>query len=214
MTGFVCIGTRQESFGIFNNFRLSAILLCLGTVHCFGKKMIFHEIFQVGACPNLKDSSLYERYSIHMYKAKSNLYLQPFSPICESFFPCALHFVWKKMIFHEIFQVGACPNLKDSFLYHRLSIHMYKARSIRYLQQFLLYLQLSYALYGTFFQKKMIFHEIFQVGACPNLKDSLLYAGFLFICTRHETFGIFNIFPLSATPLCPVRYIFLKKMNF
>ena len=136
MTGFVCIGTRQESFGIFNNFRLSATLLCLGTVHCFGKKMIFHEIFQVGACPNLKDSSLYERYSIHMYKAKSNLYLQQFSPICESFFPCAVHFVWKKMIFHEIFQVGACPNLKDSFLYHRLSIHMYKARSIRYLHQF------------------------------------------------------------------------------
>ena len=41
---------------------------------------------------------------------------------------------WKKMIFHEIFQVGACPNLKDSLLYDRFSIHMYKARSIRYLQ--------------------------------------------------------------------------------
>ena len=48
--------------------------------------MVFHEIFQVGACPNLKDSSLYERYFIHMYKAKSNLYLQQFSPICEPFF--------------------------------------------------------------------------------------------------------------------------------
>ena len=176
--------------------------------------MIFHEIFQVGACPNLKDSSLYERYSIHMYKAKSNLYLQPFSPICESFFPCAVHFVWKKMIFHEIFQVGACPNLKDSFLYHRLSIHMYKARSIRYLQQFSSICNSLMPCTVLFFQKKMIFHEIFQVGACPNLKDSLLYAGFLFICTRHETFGICNILPLSATPLCPVRYIFLKKMNF
>ena len=39
-------------------------------VHRFGKKMLFfHEIFQVGACPNLKDSSLYERFSGHMNKA-------------------------------------------------------------------------------------------------------------------------------------------------
>ena len=35
-------------------------------------------------------------------------------------------FLWKKMIFHEIFQVGACPNLKDSLIYENLSIHMYK----------------------------------------------------------------------------------------
>ena len=33
---------------------------------------------------------------------------------------------WKKMIFHEIFQAGACPNLKDSFLYDKFSIHLYK----------------------------------------------------------------------------------------
>ena len=36
-------------------------------------------------------------------------------------------FLWKKMIFHEIFQVGPGPNLKDSSLYERFSIHMYKA---------------------------------------------------------------------------------------
>ena len=35
----------------------------------FWKTMIFHDIFQVGACPNLKDSSLYDRFSIHIYKA-------------------------------------------------------------------------------------------------------------------------------------------------
>ena len=34
---------------------------------------------------------------------------------------------WKKMMFHEIFQVGACPNLKDSSLYDRLSMHAHKA---------------------------------------------------------------------------------------
>ena len=35
----------------------------------FWKKMILYEIFQVGACPNLKDSSLYDKFSIHMYNA-------------------------------------------------------------------------------------------------------------------------------------------------
>ena len=35
----------------------------------FWKKIFFHDIFQAGACPNLKDSSLYDRFSIHMYKA-------------------------------------------------------------------------------------------------------------------------------------------------
>ena len=55
----------------------------------------------------------------------------------------------------------------------------------------------------------MIFHEIFQVGAGPNLKDSLLS-----ICTRHKAFGIFNNFSLSATPSYPVRYIFLEKDEF
>ena len=54
----------------------------------------------------------------------------------------------------------------------------------------------------------MIFHELFQVGACPNLKDSLLFDS---ICTRQESFGIFNNCPLSATLLCLVRYIFRKK---
>ena len=82
---------------------------------------------------------------------------------------------WKKMIFHEIFQVGACPNLKNSLIYDRFSIHMYKAKSNLYLQTIFLYLRLSYAFYGSIFWKKVIFHEIFQVGACPNLKHSLLY---------------------------------------
>ena len=81
------------------------------------------------------------------------------------------------MIFHEIFQVGACPNLKDSLL-HAGFLFMYKARSISVSYTIFLYLRLAYALYGPFFWKKMIFYEIFQVGACPNLKDSLLYDRF------------------------------------
>ena len=98
--------------------------------------MIFHELFQVSACPNLKDSLLFDRISILMYKARIIRYLQQLSSICDSFMPCTVHFFVKKMIFHEIFQVGACPNLKDSSLYERYSIHMYKARRNLYLQQF------------------------------------------------------------------------------
>ena len=42
------------------------------------------------------------------------------------------------------------------------------------------YLRLPTALQGTLFWKKMIFHEIFQVGACPNLKDSLISENFFY----------------------------------
>ena len=85
------------------------------------KKMIF------GACPKLKDFSLYERYSIYMYKASINLYLQQFSSTCDSLMPWTVHFLEKDdFFFHEIFQVGACLNLKDSSLYESISIHMNK----------------------------------------------------------------------------------------
>ena len=43
--------------------------LCLVRYIVLEKDDPFHEIFHVGACPNLKDSSLYERFSVHMYKA-------------------------------------------------------------------------------------------------------------------------------------------------
>ena len=118
--------------------------------------MIFHELFQVGACPNLKDSLLFDRISILMYKARIIRYLKQLSSICDSFMPCTVHFFVKRMIFHEIFQVGACPNLKDSSSYERYSIHVYKA-----IRNF-----------------------------------------------------IFNNFPLSASLLFLVRYIFLKKDGF
>ena len=89
--------------------------------------MIFNEIFQVGACPNLKDSLLYDRFCMHRYKARIIRYLQQFSSICDSLMPRYGTLFWKKDDFYEIFQVGACPNLKDSLLYDRFSIHMYKA---------------------------------------------------------------------------------------
>ena len=49
------------------------------------------------------------------------------------------------------------------------------------------------------FWKKMTVHEMID---------------FLFIRTRHEAFGIFNIFPLPAITVCLVRYICLEKDDF
>ena len=69
MTGLLSICTRQEAFGFFDCFALSATPLCLVRYILFWKKVIFHEIFQVGACLNLKDSSFYDWFSIHLYKA-------------------------------------------------------------------------------------------------------------------------------------------------
>ena len=118
--------------------------------------MIFHEIFQVGACPNLKDSLLYDRFSIHMYKARSIRYLQQFSFICDSLKPCTVHFCGKRLIFNEIFEVGACQNLKDSLIYEHFPIHMYKTKRVRYLQLFcdicdsLMLLQVHYLVKGDF----------------------------------------------------------------
>ena len=104
-------------------------MLC--KVHFF-EKMIFHKKFQVGACPNLKDSSLNERF---FYSCAQGM-KQSVPPITLLYLRLPkfykVHF-FRKMIFHELFQVGACPNLKDSSVYEMYSIHMYKARSILHL---------------------------------------------------------------------------------
>ena len=68
-------------------------------VTLFWKKMILYEIFQVGACPNLKDSSLYDRFSIHMYKAWCVRFLWLFCAICDSFMPCTVHLFGKRWFF-------------------------------------------------------------------------------------------------------------------
>ena len=130
--------------------------------------MIFHELFQVGACPNLKDSLLLDRISILMYKARIIRYLQQLSSICDSFMPCTVHFFVKKMIFHEIFQVGACPNLKDSSLYERYSIHVYKARRNLYLQQFSPFCESIIPCAVYFFGKRWFFMKYFKLVHAPT----------------------------------------------
>ena len=128
---------------------------------------------------------------------------------------CKVYYFGKRLFFHEIFQFGACPNLKDSSLYDRFSIYMYKAWSIRVF--FLLYCAICDSLLPCsvhFFGKRWFFMKYFNLVHAPTWKIPYYMTGFRSICTRHETFGIFNIFPLSATPSCPVRYFFWKKNEF
>ena len=132
-----------------------------------------------------------------------------FCAICDSLMPCTVQFCRKKWIFNGIFQVGACPNLKDSLISEYFSLHTYKTYRVRYLHFFALSATpWCFARY-IILEKDDFFHEIFQVGACPNLKDPFLYDRYSI-----HMYKAWNIFPLSATPLCPVRYIFWKKMNF
>ena len=67
MVSDVFIYTQREAFSIYNV--LCYLRLPHLRVHLFEKRRFFHEIFQVGACPNLKDSSFYEWFSIHVCKA-------------------------------------------------------------------------------------------------------------------------------------------------
>ena len=121
---------------------------------------------------------------------------------------------WKNMIFHELFQVGACPNLKDSLLFDRISILMYKARIIRYLQQLSSICDSFMPCTVHFFVKKMIFMKYFKLVHAPTWKIPHYMKGILFICTRQEEICIYNNFPLSASLLFLVRYIFLEKDGF
>ena len=181
--------------------------------------------------------------SIHMYKARSIWYLQQFLSIWDSLMPCMVHFFFEKkddfswtisslcmpqlekfLIIWQVFYPyvqgkkhwvsSTCPNLKDSLLYDRFSIHMYKARSIRYLQQFSSICVSLMPCTVHFFGKRWFFMKYFKLVQAPTWKIPYYMTGFLSICSRHKGFGIFNNFPLSATPSYPVRYIFLEKDEF
>ena len=218
-------------------FRYLRLLNALeGTL--FWKKMIFSWNISSWCMPKFdrfliiwNEFYSYVQGKKHLVSSTISVYLRLSYALYGTFF-----FLKKKMIFHELFQVCACLNLKNSLLYDRFSIHMYKARSMPQLERFLiiwqvfysyvqgkkhsvsstifLYLRLSYALYGTFFGKRWFFMKYFKLVQAPTWKIPYYMTGFLSICTRHKAFGIFNNFPLSATPSYPVRYIFLEKYEF
>ena len=68
MKGILFIYTRHRKFGIFNFYALSATPYCFARYFILEKDNFSWNIFKVGACPNLKDSFLYEIFSIHLYK--------------------------------------------------------------------------------------------------------------------------------------------------
>ena len=202
---------HSESSTIFLYLRLSYTLY--STV--FFDKDVFHEIFQVGACPNLKDSSFMIGFlsicTRHEAFGFFDCFALSVTPLCF-----VRYFCWKRMTFHDIFQIGACQNLKDSSLYDRFSIQMYKAWSIRYFQHFSSicdYLMPSKVL---FFRRKRWFFLIkyFKLVHAQTWNIPRFMKVYLFICTRHEAFGIFHFFALSETPNCYGRYIVLEKRWF
>ena len=85
-----------------------------------------------------------------------------FYAICDYLMLCKVH-LFEKDDFNEIFKIGACPNLKDSSLYERYCIHMYKARSIRNLQQFS-----SIYLVRYNFLTKVFFMKYFKLVHAPT----------------------------------------------
>ena len=77
---------------------------------------------------------------------------------------------WKKMIFHEIFQVVACPNLKDSSLNERFFYSYVQGMQHLVSSIFFLYLRLPNALYGIFYLEKDDYcHKYFKLAHAPTL---------------------------------------------
>ena len=137
-----------------------------------------------------------------------------FFAICDSLMLCKVHCLGKRWFFHKIFQVGACPNLKDSLIYENFSIHLYKTYKVRYLQLLCAICDSLLLCKVHYFGKWWFFMKYFKLVHAPTWKIPFYMKFFLFICTRHRKFGIFNNFPLSATLLCRVRYNFVEKDEF
>ena len=106
-TIFVYLGLSYALYGTFflekkDDFSWTISSLCMPQLEKF---LIIWQVFYPyvqgkthwvsSTCPNLKDSLLYDRFSIHMYKARSIRYLQQFSSICVSLMPCTVHFLEK-----------------------------------------------------------------------------------------------------------------------
>ena len=185
------------------------------TIHFFWKKVIFHEIFQVGVCLNLKDSSFYDWFSIHVYKAWSNRYLLIFCSICDSLMLYKVHFVWKRWFFMKYFKLVHAPTWK---IPHYMKVILFictRQEAFCIFKFFSLSRTLLCLVRYIFWEKDdFFFMKYFKLVHAPTWKIPHYMTGFLSICTRHEAFGLFHCFALSATLLCLVWYIFLEKYHF
>ena len=221
MTGLLSICTRQETFGFFDYFALSATPLCL-VRYIFLEKGDFSWNISSWCMPQLERFLLiwqvfypYVQGKRHSVSLTIFLYLRLSYALYGTFFR-------KRWFFMKYFKLVHAPTWKIPYYMQVFYSYVQGKKHFGILYNFPLPATLL-CLVRSIFLEKMIFYEIFQVGAlkyfklvhAPTWKIPYYMTGFLSICTRHEAFGIFNIFPLSATPSCPVRYfLFLEKDEF
>ena len=209
----------------------------------FEKDDFFHEIFQVGACPNLKDSSIYEIFSIHMYRTYRVRYLKLFCAICDFLMLWKVHYFGKKMIFSWNISSWCMPKF-DRFLIIWNEFYSYvQGKKHLVSSTIFVYLRLSYALYGTFFWKKkddfswtisslcmphlekfLIIWQVFYPyvqgkkhwvsSTFPNLKDSLLYDRFSIHMYKARSIRYLQQFSSIRVSLMPCTVHFLEEEDF
>ena len=119
---------------------------------------------------------------------------------------------WKKVNCTWNISSWCMPQL-ERFLNIRKFIYLYVQNIESSVSStFLRYLRLPNAFKGTLFWKKMIFFmKYFKLVHAQTWNIPHYMTGFLSICTRHEAFGFFDCFALSATLLSLERYISLEK---
>ena len=169
MKGFLFICTRHAVFGIFNFLCAICDSLMLCKVHLLENEDFSWNISS-RCMPRL------ERF-LNIWKVFYS-YVQDIESSVSSTFllylrlPTALQgtLLWKKMIFSWNISSWCLPQLERILIIWQVFYPYVQGMKLSVSLIVLCHLRLSYALYGNFFWKKMIFfHEIFQAGACPNL---------------------------------------------
>ena len=153
---FICI--RHRKFGIFNFYALSATSYCFARYIILEKDDISWNISSWCMPQFERFLFIWQVFYTFVQDIESSVSSTSFLYLQLSY---ALYgkFCRKRWIFYGIFQVGACPNLKDSLIYIYSYVQDIES-SVP--STFLRYLRLPKALQGTLFWKKMILYEIFQ----------------------------------------------------
>ena len=178
MTGFLSICTRHKAFGIFNNFLPLSSTPSYPVRYIFWKKVNFTWNISSWCMPQL-ERFLNIRKFIYLYvqnieSSVSSTFLR-YLRLSNAFKGTLF---WKKMIFSWNISNWFMPQLEIFLIIWQVFYPYVQGMKHSVSLIVLRYLRLSYALNGIFLWKKMIFHEILQDGACPNLKDSSLYDRF------------------------------------
>ena len=181
----------------------------------FWKKMIFFmKYFKLVHAPTWKIPQ-YMNCFLFICTRHRCRYLQLFFAICDSLMLCKVHCFCKRWFFAWNISSWCMPQLERFLNIWKFFYSFVQDIQSSVSSTLMRYLRLPTALQGTLFWEKMIFHEIyFKLVHAQTWKIPFYMIGFLSICTRQESFGIFNNFPLSATLLCLVRYNCVEKDGF